>query len=120
MADFNSIKRTTRKYFDKAVVGANNMVETTKRYAEKSQASQKLSSMYERLGKAYYMQEMGHKDEKMLIKMLMKQIEEANAEFSEAKKKLNESMAKKCEKCGYKNPSNSNFCLNCGSKIEKE
>ena len=87
---------------------------------EKSQASQKLSSMYERLGKAYYMQEMEHKDEKMLIKMLMKQIEEANAEFSEAKKKLNESMAKKCEKCGYKNPSNSNFCLNCGSKIEKE
>lgn len=120
MAQFKDMKKTTKKYFDKALVGANNMIETTKRYAEKSQVSQKISSMYERLGKAYYLQETGQKDESVLIKMLIKEISEADIEFKEAKKKYDDSLGKKCRKCGSKNPANSNFCLNCGRKLEKE
>ena len=120
MADFNDIKKTTKKYFEKAVVTANNAVEISKRYAEKTQVNQKLSSMYERLGKAYYMQESGQKDEHMLIKMLIKQISETQQELDSAQKKLNSVKSKKCSVCGRKNPANSKFCIECGNKLEKE
>lgn len=120
MADFNNIKKSTRKYFDKAVVTANNAVEASKRYAEKTQVNQRLSSMYERLGKAYYMQETNQKDEHMLIKMLIRQISDTQSELESAQKKLDSTKAKKCERCGKKNPPNSKFCIECGNKLEEK
>ena len=120
MADFNSIKKSAKKYFDKAVVTTSNALETTKRYAEKTQVNQQLSSMYERLGKAYYMQETGRKNEAMLIKMLMKQIDETQVELADAQKNLDNTKPKKCSVCGKKNPPNSKFCIECGNKIEEK
>lgn len=120
MADFNNIKKGTKKYFDKAIVTANNAVEATKRYAEKAQANQRVSSMYEQLGKACYMHETGQKDESMVIKMLVKQISEAKSELVSAQKKLNDVKSKKCGICGCKNPAGSKYCLECGNKLEKE
>lgn len=120
MADFNIIKKSAKKCLDKAVVSANNVLETTKKYAEKTQVSQKLSSMYERLGKAYYMQETGKKDESMIIKMLLKQIKETQAELSDVQKELDDCKSKKCSACGRKNPPNSKFCIECGNKLDSE
>ncbi len=115
-----NIRKTAEKYASKAVVAANNAVDFTKRYAEKTQVSQKLSSMYERLGKAYYMQETGEKDEKVLINMLMKQIAETNQELELADEKLSKVKSKRCVACGKKNLAGSKFCIECGNKLDKK
>ncbi len=120
MANLGNVKKTAEKCMNKAVSAANNAFEVSKRYAEKTQVNQKLTSMYERLGKAYYMQETGQKDESMLIKMLMNQISETNEELASAQQRFDKVRSKRCASCGKKNPAGSKFCIECGNKIEEK
>lgn len=88
----------------------------TKTYVGKVQANAKLSSLYEKLGKAHYMTATGQVDMRKDIAKLMEEISDIHDDLADAENSTNDGLIR-CSVCKKKNPSSSKFCSRCGAKL---
>lgn len=118
MSMLDNLSGTAKKYLGKASVKAGEVVESSKLYLDKTQATAKLSSLYEKLGRAHYATDTNQRNEGELIQSLMQQIHDLEEEVSQLDSQIFSTKAKKCPFCGKKNPAGSSFCESCGQKID--
>lgn len=114
---FENIAKEVQNVVDTVAEKTDEAFKGSKNYVQKVQSTTKLSSLYEKLGKAHYMTASGQCDQRKEIAELMEQISDVQDEIDEADRNLHKDTLIRCDVCKKKNPSSSKFCSRCGSKL---
>lgn len=117
----DEIKDVARDFADKAVTKTGEVVEVSKLRLELSKQQGRLRGLYQRLGSSVYSMKEKDYEDPDLIDNLCQDIKE-NLKIQ---KKLQGQIAalKKmsvCPVCGSRNPMDSIYCNQCGSRLKQE
>jgi len=113
-----NIAKEIQKGVDLVAEKTDEAFKGSKTYVQKVQSTTKLSSLYEKLGKAHYITASGQSDKRKEIAQLMEQISDIQDDIDEADRILNKDTLIRCNVCKKKNPPSSKFCARCGAKLD--
>lgn len=113
-----NIAKEVQKCVDVVAEKTDEAFKGSKTYVQKVQSTTKLSSLYEKLGKAHYMTASGQCDQRKEIAEIMEQISDIQDDIDEADRVLNKDTSIRCNVCKKKNPPSSKFCSRCGAKLD--
>lgn len=117
----DEIKDVAKDFADKAVAKTGEVVEVSKLRLELSKQQGRLRALYQKLGSSVYSMKEKDYEDPDLIDSLCQDI----TENLKLQKKLQGQIAalKKmavCPVCGSRNPMDSVYCNQCGSRLKKE
>lgn len=112
-----NLAKEVQKCVDVVAEKTDEAFKGSKSYVQKVQSTTKLSSLYEKLGKAHYLTASGQSDQRKEIAELMEQISDVQDEIEDADSTINRNGSVRCPVCKKKNLPSSKFCSRCGAKL---
>ena len=116
----NTFFESAKKCFDTAAIKTSEAIDISKKYIDVTKAEKKLSSLYERLGEAIYNTRRQIKNEEILSEKVIDQIDDAQQEVMDAKRRYEASKSVKCRFYGQKNSPKNQFCSKCGEILKND
>ncbi len=117
----DEIKDVAKDFADKAVTKTGEVVEVSKLRLELSKQQGRLRALYQKLGSSVYsMKEKDYEDQDLIDHLCQEITENLKVQKNLKAKIAGLKKMKVCPVCGSRNPMESVYCNQCGSRLKQE
>lgn len=117
----DEIKDVAKDFADKAVTKTGEVVEVSKLRLELSKQQGRLRALYQKLGSSVYsMKEKDYEDQDLIDHLCQEITESLKVQKNLKARIAGLKKMKVCPVCGSRNPMESVYCNQCGSRLKQE